>query len=57
MNKVKPVDNISKNIQILLLISPEQKEVLPSHKTMHFSNRILLNLRKIILHRGIARIK
>ena len=43
MNKVKPVENISQNIQILLLISPEQKEVLPSCKTMHLSNRILLN--------------
>ena len=29
---VKPVENISKNLQNFLEISPVQKEVLPSHK-------------------------
>ena len=32
LNEVKPVKNISKNLQSLLEISPMQKEVLPSHK-------------------------
>ena len=32
LNEVKPVENISKNIQSFLLISPVQKEVLPLHK-------------------------
>ena len=30
--EVKPVKNISKNLQSFLEISPVQKEVLPSHK-------------------------
>ena len=30
--EVKPVENISKNLQSFLEISPVQKEVLPSHK-------------------------
>ena len=29
----KPVENISKNLQSFLEISPVQKEVLPSHKS------------------------
>ena len=32
LTEVKPVENISKNLQSCLEISPEQKEVLPSHK-------------------------
>ena len=32
LNEVKPVKNISKNLQSLLEISPMQKEVLPSYK-------------------------
>ena len=32
LNEVKPVKNISKNLQSFLEISPEQKEDLPSHK-------------------------
>ena len=32
MSEVKPVENISKNPQSFLDISPVQKEVLPSHK-------------------------
>ena len=32
MSEVKPVENISKNLQSFLEISPVQKEVLPSHK-------------------------
>ena len=32
MSEVKPVENISKNPQSFLEISPVQKEVLPSHK-------------------------
>ena len=31
-SEVKPVGNISKNLQNFLEISPMQKEVLPSHK-------------------------
>ena len=40
--EVKPVENISKNLQSCLEISPEQKEVLPSLncKIMHMSRRI-----------------
>ena len=32
LSEVKPVENISKNLQNFLEISPMQKEVLPSHK-------------------------
>ena len=32
LNKVKPVENLSKNLHSFLGISPVQKEVLPSHK-------------------------
>ena len=32
LSEVKPVENISKNPQSFLEISPMQKEVLPSHK-------------------------
>ena len=32
LNEVKPVKNISKNLQSFLEISPVQKEDLPSHK-------------------------
>ena len=32
LSEVKPVKNISKNLQSFLEISPAQKEVLPSHK-------------------------
>ena len=32
LSVVKPVENISKNLQSFLEISPMQKEVLPSHK-------------------------
>ena len=32
LSKVKPVKNITKNLQSFLEISPEQKEALPSHK-------------------------
>ena len=31
LSEVKPVENISKNLQSFLDISPVQKEVLPSH--------------------------
>ena len=44
LSEVKPVENISKNPQSFLEISPVQKEILPSHKlhmNMHMSNRIL----------------
>ena len=43
LNKVKPVENISKNLQSFLDVSLLQKEVLPSHKfhqDQHMSNRI-----------------
>ena len=32
LSEVKPVENISKNLQSFLEISPVQKEVLPLHK-------------------------
>ena len=32
LSEVKQVENISKNLQSFLEISPEQKEDLPSHK-------------------------
>ena len=32
LSEVKPVENISKNLQSFLEISPMQKEVLKSHK-------------------------
>ena len=32
LNEVKPVENINKNLQSFLKISPLQKEVLISHK-------------------------
>ena len=35
LNEVKLVENINKNPQSFLEISPVQKEVRPSHKTMH----------------------
>ena len=43
LSELKPVENISKNPQNFLEISPMQKEVLSSHncKTMHMTNRIL----------------
>ena len=43
LSVIKPVKNISKNLQSFLEVSPVQKEVLPSHKlqTMHINNRIL----------------
>ena len=32
LSEVKPVENISKNLQSFLEISPMQKEAVPSHK-------------------------
>ena len=32
LSEVKPVENINKNLQSFLEVSPVQKEVLPSHK-------------------------
>ena len=32
LNEVKPVENVSRNLQNFVEISPVQKEVLPSHK-------------------------
>ena len=32
LSEVKPIENISKNLQGFLEISPMQKEVFPSHK-------------------------
>ena len=44
LSKVKPVENISKDLQSFLEISPVQKKVLNLNcKTMHMSTRILLN--------------
>ena len=41
LSEIKPVENISKNLQSFLEVSPVQKEVLLSHKPMHMSTRIL----------------
>ena len=44
LSEVNTVENISKNLQSFLEISPAQKEVLPSHLNcmiMQMSNRIL----------------
>ena len=38
MNEVKPVENIRKNLQSFLEISPVQKEVLPSHKLQNYAH-------------------
>ena len=58
LSEVKPVENISKNPQSFLGIRPMQKEVLfhISCKTMHMSNRMFLDKRKITSHREITRI-
>ena len=37
LSKVKPAQNISKNPQTFLEISPVQKELLPSHKVQEHS--------------------
>ena len=43
LSAVKPVENISTNLQNFLDISSVQKEVLPLHKLRHISTRILLD--------------
>ena len=48
MSEVKPVENISKNLQTFLKISPVQREVLPKKEflnceTMHMSTRVFLD--------------
>ena len=47
LSAVKPVENISKNLQSFLEIGPVQKEDLPSSfinwKAMHRSTKILLD--------------
>ena len=37
LNKVKPVENVNKNLQSFLKISPVQKEVLTSHKLQGYA--------------------
>ena len=37
LSEVKPVENISRNLQSFLGISPVQKEVLPSHKVRDYA--------------------
>ena len=37
MSEVKPVENISKNLQTFLEISPMQKKVLRSHKLQGYA--------------------
>ena len=36
LSEIKPVKNISKNLQSFLEISPLKKEVLPSHKLQYY---------------------
>ena len=55
LSEVKLVENISKNLQSFLEISPGEKEVI-NCKTIHMSTRILLDKRKKTAHREIARI-
>ena len=44
LSEVKPVENISENLQSFLEISPMQKKSFNmNYKTMHMSARILLN--------------
>ena len=45
LSEVKPVEDISKNLQSFLEMGPKQKEVLPSHnlETMYMSSRIFLD--------------
>ena len=44
LNEVKPVENISKNLQKSLEIRPMQKDVLSNKcKTIHISDGILLD--------------
>ena len=45
LSEAKPIENMSKNLQSLLEISPVQKEVLfhINCKTMYMSTRILSN--------------
>ena len=38
LSKVKPVENISKNLQSFLQISPMQKEVIPLHKLQNHAH-------------------
>ena len=43
LSEIKPVENISKNLQSFLKISPMEKEVFLSHKLQdhhHMGNRI-----------------
>ena len=53
LNEVKPVEQITKNRQILTLISHVQKKVPPSYTLQEdpLSEKILLNKRKITLRR------
>ena len=37
LSEVKPVENISKNLQSFVEIIPMQKEVLPSHKLREYA--------------------
>ena len=44
LSEVKPIENISENLQSFLEISPMQKKSFNiNYKTMHMSARILLN--------------
>ena len=58
LNEVKPVEDITKNPQILTLISHVQKKVPPLYILQDdpLSEKILLNKRKITLRREIPRI-
>ena len=56
LSEVKPVENISKNLQSFLEISPIQKEVLLSHKLQDHITHIVIEFLKIALHREITKI-
>ena len=58
LNKVKPVENISKNLQSFLEISVMQNKVLPSHKLQHhaYERQNPFGLKEDHPHKEIARI-
>ena len=54
--EIKPVKNLNKNLQSFLEISPEQKELPPSHILQNHAYENLSDLKKITPHRETGRI-
>ena len=57
LSEVKPIENISKNLQSFLEISPEQKEVLPSHKLQDHAYSSLKNCQNPMSHPSLSHIE